>query len=705
MSDVISNLKIIINKKKLSQYYIQLLNFEAKCRFCEKKYCYVTNKTFNMHIRRMHEQVFKYEEKGQDWPWRYFKYITELLLQCVICGTYILFNNQSEPLIYHLSSHSKKQLEDHTFSSWPWKYCIKCGDFEIKCIICHKNLSLVIERKLDRHMKIAHPGMLENTEETYEIAGSSEDELSLEMDTKSLSLNVANKKRLWKYFIKLPNFKAKCRFCERKYCYISLANFVAHIKRMHEHIFNHEEKRIQQKWSWKYFKYFNKEFLQCIICNGYVLSGNKTDLLVHHLSTHSNKQLEDYKFNTWPWKYCKKCGDYEIECSICYKVLSPAIEQNLNCHIKLKHSEIFGITQETSNTIEQRVLSPEINTMSMSLNIATKERLWLYYIILSDFKIKCRSCKNKYCYINITHFRVHLKKKHKKVFKYEEKKKLKEWLWRYFKYFNKLFLQCIICSVNVQSKFESLVNHLRSHSKKQLKDHVSHSWLRKYCIKSGDFEMKCSICRKNLSSSIERNLNYHLKIKHLDILEKTQETCDTIGSSERVLSLVTDTMSMPSNTTRKSELWQNYTKLLDFQLKCGICKLRYCYFFIMEFNQHVKKIHEKIYKYENDKYRERQSKPWIYFKYFNELHSQCIICGVTVPSNSNSLVKHLRLHFSSTLDNYKYRGWPWKYFTKCDDFEVECSICFSNLPSYTMSSISHHMKNIHPDMFANTIKT
>jgi len=65
-------------------------------------------------------------------------------------------------------------LEDHTFSSWPWKYCIKCGDFEIKClrdkIICHKNLSLVIERKLDHHMKIAHPGMLENAEETDEIA-------------------------------------------------------------------------------------------------------------------------------------------------------------------------------------------------------------------------------------------------------------------------------------------------------------------------------------------------------------------------------------------------------------------------------------------------------------------------------------------------------------------------------------------------------
>jgi len=124
----------------------------------------------------------------------------------------------------------------------------------------------------------------------------------------------------------------------------------------------------------------------------------------------------------------------------------------------------------------------------------------------------------------------------------------------------------------------------------------------------------------------------------------------------------------------------------------------------MEFNQHVKRMHEKIYKYENEKYRERQSKPWIYFKYFNELHSQCIICGVTVPSNSNSLVKHLRLHFSSTLANYKYRGWPWKYFIKYDDFEVECSICFSDLPSYTISSISHHMKNVHPDIFANTTR-
>jgi hypothetical protein len=202
--------------------------------------------------------------------------------------------------------------------------------------------------------------------------------------------------------------------------------------------------------------------------------------------------------------------------------------------------------------------------------------------------------------------------------------------------------------------------------------------------------MKCNICCKNLSFSIERNLNHHLKIKHLDILEKTQQTCDTTGSSERVLSLVTDTMTtMSTNTAKKSELWQNCTKLLDFQLKCGICKLRYCYFFIMEFNQHVKKMHEKIYKYENDKYRERQSKPWIYFKYFNELHSQCIICGVTVPSNSNSLVKHLRLHFSSTLDNYKYRGWPWKYFTECNN--VEISICLNNF-FILSSSLNLHIK-------------
>jgi len=143
---------------------------------------------------------------------------------------------------------------------------------------------------------------------------------------------------------------------------------------MHEPVFHYEEKRIQQKWSWKYFKYFNREFLQCIICDGYVLS-SKTDFLIYHLSSHSSKQLEDYEFNTWPWKYCKKCGVYEIECNICYKVLSPAIEQNLNCHIKLKHSEIFRImTQKTSNTTEH-VLSPAPNTISLSLNIITKERL------------------------------------------------------------------------------------------------------------------------------------------------------------------------------------------------------------------------------------------------------------------------------------------------------------------------------------------
>jgi hypothetical protein len=252
----------------------------------------------------------------------------------------------------------------------------------------------------------------------------------------------------------------------------------------------------------------------------------------------------------------------------------------------------------------------------MFLNIVTKKHVWKYYTKLSDFTAQCKFCEKEYYYIKVANFERHTRK-HEEIWKYEEERKLTKWPWMYFKYFNKLYLQCIICDAKVLSATKSVENHLSSHSKKQQENHILRRWQWKYFTKRGDFVMECNICHKYLSLSVVNYLDRHIKKTHSNKLTNTQETCDTFGSSERVLSLQTDTIPMSLNDCSMSDM--------------------------SNFWVHIKKMHEKVFNLE-EKFRSLHGSSRIYFKYFNSLALKCIICDESVLFLSECLEDHLRSH-------------------------------------------------------------
>lgn len=516
----------IVKKNNLWKYYVKLPNFQAQCMFCENKYCYICLTNFKIHVIRYHKKTFKYEEKIKliQGPWMYFKFLDKLYSQCIICHAKVL--STSESVENHSSLHSEEQRKSHACHNWLWKYFTKKDDFMIKCNICHKELLISASVYLDFHIKMQHLDELKNIQETHETVDS------------LMSLNIT-KKNLWKYYIKLSNFKAQCIFCEHEHCYLSLSRFRKHVAVRHSTIFKYEEERKLKK-SWMNFKFLNKLYSQCIICDASVLSTSES--VENHLSSHSEKQEQNAPCS-WPQKYITKRDDFVIECDICHNNVTLSVSYNLNIHMKTHLNKLKNM-QGIHDIIDssKRVLSLERDTIS----VVTKNHLWKYYVKLPNFEAQCMFCEKKYYYIYCSNFQMHVTMCHNRIWKYEKKRRLMKWPWMYFKYFNELNSQCVICDANVPSIYESAENHLRSHSGEQLKNHIFCNWPSKYWTQTDDFAVKCNICQKeDLTLSLSKSINFHTKKAHSDKLKNTQETQNTVDSSEHVSSARMDTMLMP----------------------------------------------------------------------------------------------------------------------------------------------------------------
>nr|XP_012215768.1 PREDICTED: uncharacterized protein LOC105668132 [Linepithema humile] len=476
----------------------------------------------------------------------YFKYSNKLFSQCIICNAN-LSTSKSKNLEDHLNSHSKEQRKNHILRHWTRKYWTQRNDFVVECNICYVKLKLSIEKNLNFHTRNKHLDKLKNMQETHDPVDSSERVSSLETNITFMSLNIATKKHIWKYYINLMNFKAQCKFCEDEYNYIDHKSFKRHITKLHEEIWKYEEGRKRKKLPWMYFKYSNELFSQCIICNAN-LSTSKSKDLEDHLNSHSKEQRKNHILRHWTRKYWTQRNDFVVECNICYVKLSLFIQKSLDYHTRNKHSDKLKNMQEIHDPVDssERVSSLETNITFMSLNIATEKYIWKYYINLMGFEAQCKFCEKKYNYTDNENFIRHIAKLHKEIWKYEDGGKLRKWPWMYFKYSNIFSSQCIICDAKVLSTSKFVEDHLNSHSKDQQNNHILQSWTEKYWSKRNDFVVECNICHDNLTLSILECLDSHIKETHSDKLKNTQEIHDPVDSSECVSSLEMDTMSMTS---------------------------------------------------------------------------------------------------------------------------------------------------------------
>nr|XP_012219376.1 PREDICTED: uncharacterized protein LOC105670432 [Linepithema humile] len=332
----------------------------------------------------------------------------------------------------------------------------------------------------------------------------------------------------------------------------------------------------------------------------------------------------------------------------------------------------------------------------MSLSIITNKNVWEYYTKVSDFKAKCKSCENTYFYKNSSNFKTHIKI-HKEISEDEEKTKLIRW--KYFKYLNQYSSQCVICNTDVPSTTESVEHHLNLHSEEQQKNYYVYgtNWTLRFRTEINDNIVEFNICHKNIFLSISKSLDYHTRNKHLDTLKNTQEAYDTVGSSERVSSLQTDTMSLSIITNKN--VWEYYTKVSDFKAKCKSCENTYLYKDSSNFKTHIK-IHKEI---SEDEEKTKLIR-WKYFKYLNQYSSQCVICNTDVPSTTESVEHHLSLHSEQQQKNYYVYGtnWTLRFRTEINDNIVECNICHKNISLCFSKSLDYHTRNKHLDKLKNT---
>ncbi|XP_067210298.1 uncharacterized protein [Linepithema humile] len=246
----------IATKKHIWEYYINLTDFKAQCKYCEIKYIYINDQNFKRHIRKFHIKILEFEEEKKliKGPWMYFKYSDQLLSQCIICDADILSTSKSEDLEDHLNSHSEEQRKNHILQNWKRKYWTQRNDFVVECSICNNNISLDIIKNLDFHIRKTHLDKLKIMQETHDPVDSSERVSSLETNVTFMPLDIATKKHIWEYYIKLTNFEAQCKFCGNKYIYIDNGNFIRHIAKLHEKIWKYEEGGKLRKRPWMYFK-------------------------------------------------------------------------------------------------------------------------------------------------------------------------------------------------------------------------------------------------------------------------------------------------------------------------------------------------------------------------------------------------------------------------------------------------------------------
>ncbi|XP_067213426.1 uncharacterized protein [Linepithema humile] len=523
----------IITNKNVWEYYTKVSDFKAKCKYCKYTYLYKDSSNFKTHIKK-HKEISEDEEEKKLIRWKYFKYLNQYSSQCVICNTDV--PSTTESVEHHLSLHSEEQKNYYVYGTdWTLRFRTEKNDKIVECNICHKNISLCISKSLDYHIKKKHLDKLKNTQEAYDTVGSSERVSSLQTDT--MSPRIITNKNVWEYYTKVSDFKAKCKYCENTYFYKDSSNFKTHIK-IHKEISEDEEKNKLIRW--KYFKYLNQYSSQCVICNTDVPS--TTESVEHHLSLHSEEQKNYYVYGTdWTLRFRTEKNDKIEECNICHKNISLSISKSLDYHTKNKHLDKLKNTQEAYNTVGSSERVSSLQTDTMSLSIITNKNVWKYYTKVSDFKAKCKSCRNTYLYKDSSSFKRHIKI-HKEISEDEEEKKLIRW--KYFKYLNQYSSQCVICNTDVPSTTESVEHHLRLHSEEQQKNNIyGTDWTLRFRTEKNDNIVECNICHKDVSLSILKSLDCHTRNKHLDKLKNTQEAYDTVGSSERVSSLQTDTMS------------------------------------------------------------------------------------------------------------------------------------------------------------------
>ncbi|XP_012228148.1 uncharacterized protein [Linepithema humile] len=304
--------QVDITKDNVWYHYERILEqfFRAKCKICES-----TNKRL----------------KGK--PEIYYDNVH---LRCRVCLEHLPSQK------YNTHWHSADEIARYETSTNKIEFFTQNSDFTVKCkvVTCSETITFSLSATMYNHVKSkTHLKKLR----------------SIQTDAMSMPPTIANKSEQLQNYIILSNFQAKCKSCDFQVCYIDTTNFSLHVRERHVEVTSYEEKN-GREYPWIYFKYHAKYTSQCLYCPD-VFSPSQLQYLKLHLDyCHPPDTLAYYQNDyDWVWKYCKKSGDFEVQCSFCFTEISLDVNSHFNHHthhFKDTHWQKLTSTRRTYDTAE-----------------------------------------------------------------------------------------------------------------------------------------------------------------------------------------------------------------------------------------------------------------------------------------------------------------------------------------------------------------
>nr|XP_012225694.1 PREDICTED: uncharacterized protein LOC105674136 [Linepithema humile] len=315
-----------ITKKNVWDYYKESRNLQAKCIFCKLTFSYVSLKNFYKHIDNEHEDDFKsiVNGKRRKTPEIYYNKLKSVCLVCKNIVSREMFPDHIQ------NSHSVEEVTKCDQKINKQKYCTQINTFGVRCMLmnCNKTIIFAIEKTgLKNHLASKHKKKWKNKQ-----TGA----MCVPIEVKN-----AEKKTLLDNYRLIPEcFQANCKFrlCIFRGCYINTTNFTEHVIKDHKEISSYEDIN-GEGYPWMYFKYYDEDYSQCLLCQDINTVTTLEDLLKYHLE---NTHFATFPFNhngsSWVWKYCTKIKDFHVRCNLCSieKELDVQLT-DLNQHIENTH--------------------------------------------------------------------------------------------------------------------------------------------------------------------------------------------------------------------------------------------------------------------------------------------------------------------------------------------------------------------------------
>ncbi|TGZ48161.1 hypothetical protein DBV15_04581, partial [Temnothorax longispinosus] len=534
----------------LSQYYLELSRYKAKCKDCDKTLSFLSEQL----VRRKKRSKF----------WNYFEELKPLLEKCTTCKKEIKIphpTRRTKIMRAHILNVHGISIDDETVTLPDdlKQYYSELPGHKAKCNNCGKAVSFLTNIE---NLRDNYKGIEKKTQQVVELFRGIK---TFAGKVHHLTVMVPRKKRskLWNYFEKLKPTLVKCATCTKE---IKISR-LKEIKIMRIHLSRQTiitaPARKRNKL-WNYFEELNPSLVKCTTCKKEIKIShpkNRIIILRTHLFNEHGIYLDDdiRKLPDDLKQYYSKLPGYKAKCNNCGKTKGQILRTLVEA-ITVPHLISDNIYYRTVIMAQKR----------------KRSKLWNYFEEVNPSLVKCTTCKKeiKIPYPNNSRtiiFRKHLFNKHK-IYLDDDIFSLPDDLKEYYSKLPRYKAKCNNCgkTLSFLSNFKNLRRHVKRHSTSiQSPDEPNTS------ITTGFDTNPTAECQSQESPGLPVQ-SFEQTRKETSTLDKTIIKPPTRKRSklwnyfEELKPSLVKTVMVPKK--KRSKLWNYFEELKPTLVKCTTCK-------------------------------------------------------------------------------------------------------------------------------------